>query len=697
MTSPKTPNKFESVEELVGIFDLLTDALFITDLEGKFLEVNQVACERLGYSKDELLQMELKDINTPEYTSLYQDKDLLVNLKESETIVLKSTRLIKKEKQLPIEIKLRGINYKNKKAILYITIDIKERIVTDIQEIFDKFFNSLPELMFLTDINGIIKECNDSAKVFFNLSEHEFIGKKIFKFFNSPEILHFYLEQIRPETESEQNLYPAVYKILKNSLWFNVYLILFFLPNTKEPYVLINVQDITDTIKHERENVQFLLTFSHEIANRLEHIINYLNSIEKFLIYLEKNKLSKRLKKKFDQTNLAFDQLKLVIELLNNTARKFISYKKMESQEDFKKIRISKIIKTIKNSLEETYSQYGISFNIINKIPNDFKYYTNELIMETIFRNLLDNSIRYRVVGTTPEVIITHNVDFKKNLLYFRVQDNGIGFTEEEIKENLFKFSQVRSTEHGKEGFHVGLSEIKRIIENRFKGRIEAFSLGRNKGSTFTITLPYTFYEDKESSEMALCELNLLKENYKRESILCIFHAFLYNFDLFIVSEENIFKENLVILEDVFVHSESSITILNNEKYNEIRKRLTFENEMMVSLDSNTIEFHRPQIHYKNLYKDLLFESHLYGLLKCQKPLSDNFDDLKECYIKIFDNLRKISKEYHKEKIRFKKTNKKIKELETMIGCPIKDIIIDRLIERNFGVVPIDVKVSHLF
>jgi PAS domain S-box-containing protein len=39
------------------------DALLVYDLEGRLLDVNQNACESLGYSSDELLTMNLADMS----------------------------------------------------------------------------------------------------------------------------------------------------------------------------------------------------------------------------------------------------------------------------------------------------------------------------------------------------------------------------------------------------------------------------------------------------------------------------------------------------------------------------------------------------------------------------------------------------------------------------------------------------------
>jgi PAS domain-containing protein len=54
------------------IFNNVNDAIYINDLKGNFLEVNNVLCEKLGYSKDELLKMQRWEImlhSSPEKTA----------------------------------------------------------------------------------------------------------------------------------------------------------------------------------------------------------------------------------------------------------------------------------------------------------------------------------------------------------------------------------------------------------------------------------------------------------------------------------------------------------------------------------------------------------------------------------------------------------------------------------------------------
>lgn len=76
--------KSQNREELIGrinvlseewyqlLFNNVSDAVFVhwgpdeTSMPGKFIEVNKVACDRLGYTREELLKIKPSDIDAPE-------------------------------------------------------------------------------------------------------------------------------------------------------------------------------------------------------------------------------------------------------------------------------------------------------------------------------------------------------------------------------------------------------------------------------------------------------------------------------------------------------------------------------------------------------------------------------------------------------------------------------------------------------
>jgi PAS domain S-box-containing protein len=60
----------DSEKQYRTLFESASDVILVHDLEGHVLDVNQVACERLGYSRQELLALSLADIEAPHYAAL---------------------------------------------------------------------------------------------------------------------------------------------------------------------------------------------------------------------------------------------------------------------------------------------------------------------------------------------------------------------------------------------------------------------------------------------------------------------------------------------------------------------------------------------------------------------------------------------------------------------------------------------------
>jgi len=70
----------ESEGKYRALFDTAQDAIFLSDERGRFLDINQAACESLGYTKEELLELCNKDIDADPsgYEAFVQVRDGLV-------------------------------------------------------------------------------------------------------------------------------------------------------------------------------------------------------------------------------------------------------------------------------------------------------------------------------------------------------------------------------------------------------------------------------------------------------------------------------------------------------------------------------------------------------------------------------------------------------------------------------------------
>jgi PAS domain S-box-containing protein len=107
------------------LFDSASDAIFIYDLEGRFLGVNRLACEHLGYSQDEWMQMTLADVNTPEFATLVPDR--IQALRERGQLFFEAALVRRNGTTIPVEISSRIVEHDGKLAVLSIARDVAER------------------------------------------------------------------------------------------------------------------------------------------------------------------------------------------------------------------------------------------------------------------------------------------------------------------------------------------------------------------------------------------------------------------------------------------------------------------------------------------------------------------------------------------------------------------------------------------
>ena len=90
-----------SLEKYRVAFDTTKDAIFVTDETGGVVDVNRAACESLGYSKDELLQLSIREIDADErgYEAFLKVRD---ELAENTTFEVNQRK--KDGTLLPVEI-----------------------------------------------------------------------------------------------------------------------------------------------------------------------------------------------------------------------------------------------------------------------------------------------------------------------------------------------------------------------------------------------------------------------------------------------------------------------------------------------------------------------------------------------------------------------------------------------------------------
>ncbi len=172
----------QSKEEYKSLIDGMNDAVFIHDMEGNFLTVNQEAVERLGYSEEELLSMSPKDIDAPEFAE--KIKERMEEVKEGDISVFETKHITKDGKEILVEINSSLISYRDKHAILSVARDITERKEAEerlkrSERKFRKTFESSPDPTFLLDEEGVFVDVNEAAIQKLGFEKEEIVGKSI--------------------------------------------------------------------------------------------------------------------------------------------------------------------------------------------------------------------------------------------------------------------------------------------------------------------------------------------------------------------------------------------------------------------------------------------------------------------------------------------------------------------------------------
>ena len=135
----------KSEEKFRTLFENAGDPIFISSLDGRMLEANQIACDSLDLSRDELLNMSLEDVEAPEDISTIQDR--IQEIFQKGHIIFERRHKKRDGSTFPVEVSARIIEYAEDKAILGIARNISDRKRAE-QELYEseRRYRSLAEL-----------------------------------------------------------------------------------------------------------------------------------------------------------------------------------------------------------------------------------------------------------------------------------------------------------------------------------------------------------------------------------------------------------------------------------------------------------------------------------------------------------------------------------------------------------------------
>ena len=265
----------ESEKRYRTLFDSASDAIFIQDLSGHFLEVNRAANDQLGYSRDEFLKMNPRDIEAPPFQGLLMDwieevkTGGFLEMMRGGRSTFDTVHVRKDGSYMPVEISCRFIEFENQPALLLIARDITERRkMESIRALLASIVQSSEEAIISTELDGTVVSWNPGAESLFGYTDAEMKGQPMSRIV-PPELHHEMIEVLERLGQGERIQHYETVRQRKDGSRVEVSLSVAQLKDANGQ--VIGTATIARDITQRKEAERALLAFINEAAMRLRH------------------------------------------------------------------------------------------------------------------------------------------------------------------------------------------------------------------------------------------------------------------------------------------------------------------------------------------------------------------------------------------------------------------------------------------
>ncbi len=457
----------------------------------KILYINNIAHERLGYTRAEMLQLHIPDIDidiSPEQWPHFVEK-----LKTGETIAFESRQKTKDGSAFPVEVTAKHIKYEENDRIVAFSKDITERKKAE-EELRTqaRAIEQSPATVVITDTDGNIEYVNPKFVKLTGYTADEVLGNstKILKSgVQAPEV---YAEMWSKISKGENWEGEFCNKKKNGELYWEY---AFISPVRDEQgkithFVAVKEditerKQITEELKAAKEAADeanqakgdFLAKMSHEIRTPMNAIIG----MSHLALQTELN--PKQEDYIFKANRAAHSLLGLINDILDFSK---IEAGKMDVEEvDF---HLEDVLDNLANMMAVKVQEKGLEllFSVDSDVPKSL--IGDPLRLGQVLINVSNNALKFTENGQIKVSVVKESEDGDKVKLRFSIKDSGIGIPQEKIPNLFEEFTQAESSTTRKYGgTGLGLAICKKLSE-LMGGAIWAES-EPGQGSTFIFTV----------------------------------------------------------------------------------------------------------------------------------------------------------------------------------------------------------------
>lgn len=520
----------ESEQRYRMLFESAADAVFLQDLEGNFLDVNQVACQRLGYPREQLLTMSLFDIDSPNYAEKAPER--METIRQEGALVFETEHVTRDGAIIPTEVSSRIIEYEGQPVQLSLARDITERKEAEQQirrqrDLLENTIESLPHPFYVINAedytiriansasgykNGERAPCITCYKLTHgndepcNTSQHPCPLKEVQRTGQPATVEHIHYDQDNRPRHVEVHSYPIfnedgdVHQVIEYTLDIT--------ERKAAEEALREAKEAAEAAN--RSKSIFLANMSHELRTPLNAILGFSQLMARDM------RLEAEQQENLDIISQSGEHL---LALINDVLT-------------MSKIEAGRIILTPKSfdlfrllsALEEMFTlraqEKGLAliFDYGENVPRYI--HTDENKLRQVLINLLSNAVKFTSEGGVTLRIATRPLKAAptqplpasesqgtlspgmwqdKVRLYFEVEDTGVGIAADEIDKLFDPFAQTQSGQAAQEGTGLGLVISQKFI-HLLGGELKAISVvGQGSLFKFSIVVQPTSIDTVES------------------------------------------------------------------------------------------------------------------------------------------------------------------------------------------------------
>lgn len=453
----------------------ISDAVFITDADGKFEFMCPNAEVIFGYTPDELRKF--THIEQLIGEDLYQKGELLV-YGELENIEREITDKHGQKHYLLISVK--RVSFDGS-SIMYMCRDVTR--LRETQEDLDNFFNLNPDMMCIAKSDGYPIRLNRAVVETLGWDEAEFMSKPFYDFVHPDDLVQTQRRVRTLEEGGSQNRFENRYLCSNGSYrwleWTSR------LDCSGKIYSV--ARDVTEQKHFEAELIAarkkaeemnrlkdiFLSNMSHEIRTPVAAIIasadlmayeNYEDkTISEFITFISEagNRLMRTFNSVLELAQLESNNLELRAEPLNLV-------KEVREVVDLFKVQ------TDRKQLELSFDSDSVNIPVT----------MDKGALGRIIMNLVGNAVKFTHAGS-----VSVHVGNDGDRARITVADSGIGISDDFIPQLFEEFQQESSgLDRVFEGNGLGLTVTRQLVQ--LMGGTILVQSKKNEGSTFTVILP---------------------------------------------------------------------------------------------------------------------------------------------------------------------------------------------------------------